>query len=99
MAETASDFLIKRIIKWGIRRIYGIACRERVLLPAVRKAAADTLIVADGFSCRDQIRQMTDRSALHLAQVLQMAMKENTRSSAKNFPEMTRVSRKAIATR
>jgi Fe-S oxidoreductase len=47
---------------------------ELVLLPAVRKAAEDTLIVANGFSCREQIAQTTGRQALHLAQVIQMAM-------------------------
>jgi hypothetical protein len=47
---------------------------ERVLLPAVREASRDTIIVADGFSCREQIAQGTNRKALHLAQVLQMAM-------------------------
>ena len=47
---------------------------ERVLLPAVRDAAKDTIIIADGFSCREQIAQATDRRALHLAPVLQMAL-------------------------
>ncbi len=47
-----------------------IAAGERVLLPAVRQAAADTLIVSDGFSCREQIEQTTGRRALHLADVL-----------------------------
>ncbi|HEX4308733.1 MAG TPA: FAD-binding and (Fe-S)-binding domain-containing protein [Acidobacteriaceae bacterium] len=46
------------------------ALGERVLLPAVRAAAADTLLVADGFSCREQIAQNTDRRALHFAEVL-----------------------------
>ncbi len=46
---------------------------ERVLLPAVRAAADDVLVVADGFSCREQIRQGTEREALHLVQVLRMA--------------------------
>jgi FAD/FMN-containing dehydrogenase/Fe-S oxidoreductase len=50
---------------------------ERVLLPAVREASRDTIIVADGFSCREQIAQGTDREALHLAQVLQMALKND----------------------
>jgi Fe-S oxidoreductase len=50
-----------------------IACGERVLLPEVRKAASDTLIIADGFSCREQISQLTDRRALHLAEVLKLA--------------------------
>jgi Fe-S oxidoreductase len=49
---------------------------ERVLLPAVRQADEDTLIIADGFSCREQIAQVTDRHALHLAQVLQMAIQQ-----------------------
>ena len=52
-----------------------IAVGERVLLPAVRAASRDTLIIADGFSCREQIAQATDRRALHLADVLRMAMR------------------------
>ncbi|MCF6385488.1 FAD-binding oxidoreductase [Mycobacterium sp. MBM] len=43
---------------------------ERVLLPAVRAATADTSVVADGFSCRTQIAQGTDRRAVHLAELL-----------------------------
>jgi Fe-S oxidoreductase len=50
------------------------AIGERVLMPAVRQAADDTLIVADGFSCREQIEQATGRRALHLAEVLKMGM-------------------------
>jgi hypothetical protein len=50
-----------------------IAAGERVILPAVRAADQDTLVLADGFSCRGQIRQGTDRDALHLAEVLAMA--------------------------
>jgi len=49
------------------------AIGERRLLPAVRAAASDTLIVADGFSCREQIQQATGRRALHLAEVLRIA--------------------------
>jgi Fe-S oxidoreductase len=43
---------------------------ERVLLPAVREAAPETLIVADGFSCRQQIVQTTNRRPIHLAELL-----------------------------
>ena len=43
---------------------------ERALLPAVRAADANTLIVTDGFSCREQIAQNTARRAVHLAEVL-----------------------------
>ncbi len=46
------------------------ALAERVLLPAVRNATPETLIVADGFSCREQIAQNSSRPALHLAHVL-----------------------------
>ena len=49
------------------------AIGERVLLPAVRQAEQDTLIVSDGFSCREQIFQATGREALHLAEVMQRA--------------------------
>jgi len=48
---------------------------ERVILPAVRETDQDTLIIADGFSCREQIEQATGRQPLHLAEVLRMAMK------------------------
>src|SRR5579863_1524145 len=50
-----------------------LAIGELELLPAVRKASSDCLIIANGFSCREQIRQCTNRQALHLAEVIQMA--------------------------
>jgi Fe-S oxidoreductase len=43
---------------------------ERVLLPAVRAAAPETILVADGFSCREQISQNTTRRAVHFAEVI-----------------------------
>jgi FAD/FMN-containing dehydrogenase/Fe-S oxidoreductase len=55
-----------------------LACGERALLPEVRKAALSTVIVADGFSCKEQIAQETNRHALHLAEVLKMAMDERS---------------------
>ncbi|MGC2770983.1 MAG: FAD-linked oxidase C-terminal domain-containing protein, partial [Candidatus Sulfotelmatobacter sp.] len=51
-----------------------IAIGELELLPAVRRAPDNWLIIADGFSCREQIAQGTPRRALHLAEVLQMAL-------------------------
>jgi FAD/FMN-containing dehydrogenase/Fe-S oxidoreductase len=54
-----------------------LAIGELDLLPAVRSASADTLIVADGFSCREQISQCTDRRALHLGEVLRLAIRQN----------------------
>ena len=47
-----------------------------VLLPAVRTASKETLVVADGFSCREQIRQSTDRRGLHVAELLHLSMKK-----------------------
>ena len=43
---------------------------ERGLLPAVRAAGEETTLVADGFSCREQIAQNSERRGLHLAEVL-----------------------------
>jgi Fe-S oxidoreductase len=65
-----------------------VAAGERVLLPAVRTAPADTLIVANGFSCREQIRQGTTRRAVHLAEVLQLALhQERLDGAAAKKPE------------
>lgn len=46
---------------------------EHQLLPAIRKADAETLVITSGYSCREQISQLTDRKPLHLAEVLDMA--------------------------
>ncbi|MBV9492670.1 MAG: FAD-binding protein [Acidobacteria bacterium] len=68
---------------------YDVSMRigERVLLPKVREAERDTLIVADGFSCREQIAQSTGREALHFAQVLQMALREGPAGPRGELPE------------
>ena len=52
-----------------------MAIGELELLPAVRQASPESLIIADGFSCREQIAQGTDRQALHLAEVIATALK------------------------
>jgi hypothetical protein len=49
-------------------------CAERALLPAVRAASADTLVIADGFSCREQIVQGSGRQVRHIAEVLRAAL-------------------------
>ena len=49
---------------------------ERVLLPAVRAADSNTLIVSNGFSCREQIEQGTGRETLHLSEVLARTLVE-----------------------
>ncbi|HET6177651.1 MAG TPA: FAD-linked oxidase C-terminal domain-containing protein [Candidatus Sulfotelmatobacter sp.] len=63
------------------------AIGELELLPAVRHAPADWLIIADGFSCREQIAQGTNRHALHLAEVLKMALEDESQSTNDPYPE------------
>jgi len=70
----------------GERYEVSIRCGERALLPAVREAGSDTLIVADGFSCREQIAQGAGRRALHLAQVLQLALRQGPGTGAGEAP-------------
>jgi Fe-S oxidoreductase len=50
---------------------------ELSLFPAVRKAADNDVIVADGTSCRQQIRDGTGRDALHVARVLAISLGQN----------------------
>jgi FAD/FMN-containing dehydrogenase/Fe-S oxidoreductase len=68
------------------REHYGISMQvgERVLLPAVRDASLDTVVVADGFSCREQIRQGTGRRALHLAEVMAMALSDRAKTPSRD---------------
>jgi Fe-S oxidoreductase len=62
---------------WGFEQGHheiSMECGEQALLPAVRKAPRDTLVIADGFSCKTQIEQAgTGRRALHLAQAIKLA--------------------------
>ncbi len=64
-----------------------IAIGELELLPAVRQAPPDWLIIADGFSCREQIAQESPRHALHLAEVLQMAINGPAAPESHTYPE------------
>src|SRR5205085_8252073 len=65
-----------------------MACGERVLLPKVREAPPETLVVADGFSCRSQIEQgKTGRRALHAAQVLALARDYGPPGPQGGYPE------------
>lgn len=47
-----------------------VAVGEQVLLPALREASEDTVVLADGYSCRTQIDQLSDREPRHLAELL-----------------------------
>jgi Fe-S oxidoreductase len=51
-----------------------MACAERVLLPAVRAADPDVAVLADGYSCRTQLRQAGTREPVHLAQLAAAAL-------------------------
>ena len=61
---------------------------ERTLLPAVRNAAKDTLIITDGFSCYQQIEGLTGRKALHIAEVLQMAIHSGAEAQKEESPQI-----------
>ena len=71
-----------------------VAIGELELLPAVRRASSDCLIIADGFSCREQIAQCTDRQALHLAEVLQMALQGGLTGPEEAYPEAVKVQKR-----
>jgi len=60
---------------------------EHKLMPIVRAASQDTLVIADGFSCKTQVSQMTDRRPLHTAQVLKMAIDHGPEGVPGSFPE------------
>ena len=80
--------------KFGVSRDVG----ELELLPAVRRADPETFIIADGFSCREQIAQFSDRRALHVAEVLQMALQAGYRAPQHGFPEADLVARQEAET-
>jgi len=75
----------------------GLDCGERVLLPAVRALGDNEMVITDGFSCREMIRQETDRQAVHFAQVLKMAIDEGPAGPPELHPETryTRIERTA----
>jgi FAD/FMN-containing dehydrogenase/Fe-S oxidoreductase len=75
---------------WGYERGHydvSMKCGERVLLPKVREASAETLVVTAGFSCRSQIEQATNRRALHVAQAIQLARDHGAGGPPGAFPE------------
>jgi Fe-S oxidoreductase len=59
-----------------------IGMAELSLLPAVRRTETETLVIADGTSCRHQIKDGTDRAALHVARALAMSLDANQQSSS-----------------
>ena len=96
MEKMALDFTILESGCCGMAGSFGyeknkyavsIKAGERALLPQVRKAGLSTLIVADGFSCKEQIEQQTNRRALHLAEVLAMALENGPHGPGGTYPE------------
>ncbi|PZH09025.1 FAD-binding oxidoreductase [Streptomyces sp. NTH33] len=70
-------------------------CGEQALLPAVRGAEDDCLVVADGFSCKTQIKDAgTGRQALHVAEVMKLAREKDGRVDSR-LPECEAGSRPA----
>ena len=55
------------------------ACGERALLPAVRAADDDKIVITSGFSCREMIEQNGLRPPLHVAEVIRMALERSKR--------------------
>jgi hypothetical protein len=78
---------------WGFEQGHhdiSLQCGEQALLPAVRDADRDTIVIADGFSCKTQIEQSgTGRHALHVAQVIKMARERGPQGVLGSLPEKT----------
>jgi FAD/FMN-containing dehydrogenase/Fe-S oxidoreductase len=76
-----------------------MACGERALLPAIRDLDDTALVIADGFSCREQIDQGAGRQPLHVAEVLYLALQRAGRIPAKRTDAPSRaVSTLALTT-
>jgi hypothetical protein len=80
----------------GERYEVSIKAGDRELLPQVREAAEHTLILTDGFSCHSQIDHGSERHALHLAQAIQMALREGPNGPATPRPERRYVQAPAV---
>jgi FAD/FMN-containing dehydrogenase/Fe-S oxidoreductase len=63
------------------------AIGEHRLMPMVRAAPRDTLVIGDGFSCKTQVEHLTERRPLHTAQVIKMALDHGPDGVSGNFPE------------
>jgi FAD/FMN-containing dehydrogenase/Fe-S oxidoreductase len=69
-----------------------VRCGERVLLPAMREAGPDILLVMDGFSCHEQVEQLAGRKPMHTAELLLKALREGNHSNPEGkeiHPKMT----------
>jgi Fe-S oxidoreductase len=66
------------------------ACAEQVLLPAIRAADPTTVILADGFSCRTQIHELSERDGIHLAELLAGVLDSDSKHT---LPDLTTAQR------
>jgi Fe-S oxidoreductase/FAD/FMN-containing dehydrogenase len=106
LKKTSLDFEVLPTTCCGMAGYFGyekgthyevsVKAGEQMLLPKVREAEEATIIIADGFSCREQIDQETDRKAMHLAQVLQMALREQKGEKIQRLPEKKYVDEMAL---
>jgi FAD/FMN-containing dehydrogenase/Fe-S oxidoreductase len=80
-------------------RDVGHAAGERALLPRVRSEDDATIVIANGFSCREQIAQHTERRGLHVAEVMKMALDAGPAGPAGRRPEAATIARRARAVR
>lgn len=97
LKKTGLDYEILQTTCCGMAGYFGyekgehydvsIKAGELKLLPAVREADKNTVIITDGFSCREQIEQETNRKGMHLAQVIQMALHEQKGEKTGELPE------------
>jgi len=62
-------------------------CGERVLLPEVRQMPKEAIVLTDGFSCREQVQQATDRKPMHFAELCKMALDEHGAPTHDAHPE------------
>jgi FAD/FMN-containing dehydrogenase/Fe-S oxidoreductase len=76
---------------WGFEQGHheiSMQCGEQALLPAVREADEQTIVIANGFSCKTQIQQSdAPRNALHVAQVMKMAREHGPQGYRGGRPE------------
>ncbi len=64
-----------------------VAIARDALLPALA-GAPDALVIADGFSCREQVVQLANRPAFHVAEVVHRALRREGQALARQPPEL-----------
>ncbi|WPO73039.1 FAD-binding and (Fe-S)-binding domain-containing protein [Streptomyces sp. KN37] len=73
-----------------------VTCAEEQLLPSVRRAPDDAVVLADGFSCRTQLGQLAGVRGRHLAEVLAGALERTGRDESPGQKGLSRVGRNVL---